>query len=338
MAQLEILFYGLIALVPSNSANPSHINVYLLDQRQETRSSDLCRIHRHYPFLAFEVESRKDCGCPPPQFLSGEQAFVDREKLCWCDLSRHEIIFEPGMIKQVADLKHKPPSDKPRRDEEADDFSWVLRMSNVVEQGNSKDWPEISSRVVARMDLSSSYLKSCNLADLDREGEDEEIYETYPFLFRPLVSPGPVSLHRQAVAESFMARAEFDQRDVALKLRSLDAPDRVEDISVGYICRNGTCADLLVGNTPLSLHSAHNCGGGDVGRDFELYYNLMERPPQIGRRPVPYPYGEPRRSVGSTCPIRAIIPCQLIRGEKAEERCVDLVSGRAICPMVIMSN
>lgn len=190
--KLEILLYGLLALVPR--PDTKQIDVIFMDTEGK-KSSDSCEIHRHAPFFAFSP-AEGECGAACPEatltkLFRGREAGVD--KLCVCDLEAGLLTFT-GLVPpaQAFSVPSRPATVTKANQAHA---GWILRISDAVAQASLAD-PSKLDKEAARVTLPLGGLSTCMLANFDTVNG----IETYKVQLRDLHG-GPAVGSIRPVAE-----------------------------------------------------------------------------------------------------------------------------------------
>ena len=365
---LKILFYGLIAFNFDHPTDPRNIEILLLKADRESKAADTCTIHEHVPFLAFVPASGQACNVGPC-----EHRTFEGKNFCWCKLTQHKIYFLSSIYPiPMNDLIEVQPN-RPLPAQGDSRFVWTPRLRNVHTSRHLRGDGDLleNGLVSGQLELSRTTMKTCGFAEY--EGK------IYSYRFRPLTSDEPVSKVVQSLAESVMLKYQVNRYDdVEIRLEDIGARQGggellpVEDsVDLRIDCSMNANCKLYIGNTPYCEdaceHERHRdyCGPGNMGRDFERYYDISEIMSPFAFKRLPVPHRVPGSFVtgqpADGCPDPLIPKKQSkafcrriyesdrrfsIEAERKSARslsCTDdkrvlLVTGRAICPMAVFEE
>jgi len=333
---LKIHFFGLIAFVPNHQTNPTVISALLVDATNPPQSSDGCDSHEHTPSLL--VARTGDC----------YGACKKLGDFCECPLERVEAILEEANL--VGCQKEK--SDK-RVACQSPDFSYVPRMNKIRSRAKkanhtclgksySSDAPALLASRILNINVNSP------IQAVKFVGETfipDNKFESTPqsFEFRSLSDSTwfPHRIQDGKLAEVLLiptvvrGTLEKDTGLVKITLKSLDSPHGTSEVKIEATrCSEGGveyCASIFIANRMTNADdSAGRCHDRNIGRHFELFYDLAENEIWPRGKPVPHRTVESGNKSEVTRDFDPLVInfLKLLRGGE----------NRPICPMVTLSQ
>ena len=297
---LRILFSGLMAFLPNE--NGTEVTVLLLNADHYAHTSDGAAMQPHKAILyARAGDCSGDCadddGIAGDTFrdLSPETA-LDSLSYALGDGSAWLIAGSNIAVQKSSGAANLPalqirddvraivddePQIIPTTSTERGDFSWIPSLQKLCTSGCTIDSdlldavpPEI---VAARFTIDSGDLYTYSVARL---GSD-----VTPVQFKRLDGEGSASSYVQAVTS-------WVGLDITVTGDSIDFVETKHDNSTGRAMTlspdNGK-VEVAVVNLPPSVPPASSTNSApQVGKHFEMYYELLETPPDREARLVPY--------------------------------------------------
>ena len=256
MKLIEIIFTGLIALVPNRAEDPSRLTAYLVPEGQ------------HVPQL--KVYGNAEIVPPLGSFACQQAGHIIKCDLKNIDL---ELLGAAGMERRS--LRKKLRKSKPETQAERELLDWLVRMGDVRSRaGKIFQDKEVLERFVGR-GFEFGW-DSARVTHLD----GEELGSVIPLIgFRP--RKGSDSDLKQAVAEG----VNFTSRAVAPVVLRLTNRLNGEELEIKVKCGDAsTCLSINVDN---SLEH-QPCMADYDGDHFLAYYALVRSPGNPEGRMRPY--------------------------------------------------
>lgn len=299
---LRILFSGLITFVPS--ADGKEVDVLLLNVPASHHVSNGTSLQQHKPLLIARAGSCSGT-CPTndsaiAQFLYRDQTLTTAQDsleaavdggAAW-DLTGSELslrksseeaddlpdlVFHTGVRGTV----NGHPQPIPTTAAERADYSWIADLKQINSSGFSMNTNVLATpppaTIAARFRLRSGKVFTYSVA---RIGSD-----VTPVRFERLDGSGSASSYSQAIATWVAA-------DVEISGDSIDIVEEKFDSSTGRTMtlspdENGK-VELAVLNLPPFVPPATTANNApEVGKHFEMYYELASTPPSPATRLVP---------------------------------------------------
>lgn len=290
--KVEIVIQGLIALSPLFGADgANHITALAVDSRQAPPES-VC-IVEHKPRIKFPT-TPQDCTASR---TNGCQWDPDS---CTCDLDRQEITLLPDADPNVKIQPQGPPRVLPFSNEEdsGGSFAYVANLSHMGYSLNSTFLePSPPSILAARFQFPFESLLAC---DLSTRPEDLSA-NVHPLEFRRLGTMAQEDDLCQAAAQTLVAEVTLDSsiQPLILRLTKFDGSAEYEFPLIGP----GPIRIDFTNHRPAELPLDDPCDDG-VGRDFALFYELVNNPPAWNEREVPHVKYTLRKSFADVNPRR----------------------------------
>jgi hypothetical protein len=255
---LEIFFRGLIAFV-HDRPEPDLMTAYLVADRH------------HLPLLAFEMKAASIC---PDTKFGDTFCFKDTRKSNWCFCylgDPVDLSFDPEPQKGKPSLGSRPIREVPGNEAEAEDFEWLVRMSNVDRNAaQAKPDANLGGTVAAKLSFGWESAQTCHLDQ--KEDERNHRFKVYPFKFvSDFTQPTGTFIHEQALSEYARFNLKFHSTpSVKLVIKKRGG---TENIVVDLGCSDGKCPSLLIANEPFPGHDEQEYLQG-FGMHFKKYYQL----------------------------------------------------------------
>lgn len=299
---LRILFSGLIAFIPSEDGH--EVTALLLNVDHNYHMSDGTSLTHHMPLLLARAGACSgDCSKRDEdvaQFLFADQTLSTAQdsletavsgggawKLSSSDLSLAKgsptdpdlpsLVLRDNLRATV----NGQPEIIPTSSSERQDYSWIARLSDLC-NGCTFDPALIGSNppaglVAARLHLRSGDLFTYSIA---RIGSD-----VTPVHFKRLDGTGSDSPYTQAVATWVAADIAVSGSSVEIAEESFGGnPGRSMTLSPDT---NGKVEMAVLNLPPFVPPSSSSNDAPQVGKHFEIYYDLTEEPPDAETRLVP---------------------------------------------------
>lgn len=294
---LRIAFLGLIGVVPKYDREQNNEASFLLvDARKPSNASDGTTIVEHRPFLLFfdranepadglvtEAEEIREYfrslglgpDCPPlahyvEPHLSGDGLGL------WRFNGEHLELGGAEADRLTVEGYGPRPASYPATPLETRSWSWVPNTA-ILTPGSAHVDPDVlqpnpaKGLIVGRVRLTDGLLRT------DRLSADLRYGEGYLYDLRPLGKP-PNGGHGQAIAGTVIYEKEIAADSVELHLSGFSSGSQSIMLEPA---KPGGDVNVVIGNWPTVTDETHN-----VGKHYELYYNLCSSPPK--QRPVPH--------------------------------------------------
>lgn len=303
---LKIYFVGLVSFLPH--VDGEELTVFVLDARRGYAVSDGTWMEAHEPLLLTRA-ARCSGDCEPDfqaiadvlyqldpeenrrqlaSALAGGGAWrLDGSEL-FLGLPEEASRARPGLEirRRSTGVQHEPTSPESPAAWEA--FDWVAEIGRVDASAAMID-PDVLAEqpekglIVARMKLASGEIRTERLVTLDDDVVQLE--------FAPLREDAPPSEYAQPLADWVVAEIPVSGCDVTVSERRFDGlPGR--RITVGPERCDGTeVVEAVLINLPHDSFGprAMDHPREDVGKHFEMFYELAYLRPPNRMRPVPIP-------------------------------------------------
>lgn len=315
---VDIVVQGLIALIPFFGGGPGtvdHMTALVVDSEQYP-IGDICR-ELHEPKIQFRTPDRI-CVQDPRGDCDTKNGF------CVCPLGRHEITILPSDLPQTPETEPRmphssgPPTPLPenRQADVAGNFKYVANFRHL---GYSLDPIHLSqvppSIIAARFRFPFENLLAC-----DHSFYEDELgaATVYPSRFRSLQDSAESSRMEQATAQTLVASFNLEAADgpPILVLKNFDdmTESRFELVGDNIVIRlmNHREAEMTP-NDPCNV---------TIGRDFAMFYHLVEDPPCWLSRSIPH--------------LNQDIGRPLIEVDPVECERFKTPNSRPICPLAII--
>jgi len=248
---IQVVFSGLIALVPGSQGHSDSMTAYLLDT-----SADHCM---HSPEILM-------VGCL--SVIKNSHNCDVAEGVVSCDLSNTDIILDPAPVEHMRYLKSKPNGNLPHKLDEGENISWLVHIANLGGEGRSIK-SNLDGLTSARFRFGWDEAKTCLL---DENGEGK----VHNFEFCPLDDDlvpncSARSTHQQAVAEAVMFKLRLAAGPVRLILR--ERGNAKKETIVELMCPSGICPVVGIGNDMFGV----GCDEENLvfGMHFAKFYRLL---------------------------------------------------------------
>jgi hypothetical protein len=301
---LRILFSGLIVFVPSEDRQ--EVTVLLLNVPHSHHVSDNSALDVHKPLL---IARAGDCTgqCPTndpdiAQFLfADESAAVAIDSLqeavanggAW-ELANSDLTLRKGATTDP-DLPALVLNDDargsangvlnmiPATSAEREDFSWIANLKELCSSGCNVDSDILGNTppglVAARLKLRTGKLFTYSVA---RIGAD-----VTPVHFKRLDGTGGVAPYSQSIASWVGAEVEIAADNIEIVEEKFNGgAGRSMKLSPDA---SGKVEIAVLNLPPFVPPSSPFTGTPEVGKHFEMYYEVGETPPSAAARLVPYP-------------------------------------------------
>lgn len=299
---LRILFSGLIVFVPSEDRQ--EVTVFLLNVDHAHHLSDETTLDQHKPLLLARAGNcTGDCTTDDAdiaQFLFADQsapAALDSLEAAvtgggaW-ELAGSELSLNKGSSSapELPDLVLRDNvrgsvngilQSIPTTATERQDFSWIADLKQVCPSGCSVDPDFFDAQppagVVARFRLRTGSVFTYTVA---RIGSN-----VTPVHFKRLDGTGNESDYSQAIATWVGADIAISGDSVEIvEAKFADNTERTMNLSPD---ENGRVEIAILNLPPFMPPATQFTGTPDVGKHFEMYYELSEAPPTPAARLVP---------------------------------------------------
>lgn len=298
---LQIVFHGLVALVPVGGSVTDHMTALLVDAHQipaeATAGEKLCFVP-HTPLVTFPAEG--------PGCTDVDECDLESGGLCTCKLegglAHYEIELQPDVHATPTTLLEKPLRTLPFDRIEAAKVSYVANLKQLGARldpaflSPTEPLPAaLAPRLAARFTFPFKSLTSCDLSTRRDDGIDY----VHPLNFRRLGDPEVAEEISQALAQQVVATAmDIDNAEpnehLKLVLKPLPGnPGDTHEFKINV----ASGAERVVIKVTNSRHQPKSneqvtkpdpiCDDG-IGRDFAFLYNLAVNPPAWGERLVPH--------------------------------------------------
>jgi hypothetical protein len=282
MSTLEIVFYGLVAFIPTDLGGGKHGMTVVLPDAVSTQAANGCTIAQHHAWVAFEHQTCSvgaggdptDCDWQVGLLFDKGQAasgswILDKEDLV--------INFPAGEIKGPTTLGNgvNLPNGG-----SAKDLKWVAQMRSVTPEQTFSTKPACTEvqpvsggcDILGRFAVPEGSLQTCHLAQKPQVPLKGDIY-AYDF---HSLKDGSVSKGQpQALADAVGMTIQFNGKlDLSTVPFGGNTPSHHAKLTVGA----GETLRLYVMNVPTIAEEdiAMNCSGDNVSDHFELYYKLLD--------------------------------------------------------------
>ncbi|MDQ3281109.1 MAG: hypothetical protein M3Q69_06830 [Acidobacteriota bacterium] len=298
---LRILFTGLITFVPSQDGK--EVTVLLLNVPHQYHLSDGTSLANHKPLL---IARAGNCtgNCPKrdsniAQFMFADQttaAALDSLEAAvagggaW-DLSGSDLAIRKGST-TAADLPALELTNTrtsvngqlqsiPSTSNERQDFSWVADLKKICPSCSNLNADILGAQppaiVAARLRLRSGKVFTYSIARIGNE--------VTPVKFERLDGQGSTAPYSQAIASWVGADIAITGDDVEIVDTKLDGTStrsmKLSPDSTGKV-------EVAVLNIPSFVPPETTTNATpEVGKHFEIYYELKQNPPALGERYVP---------------------------------------------------
>ncbi|HVT61740.1 MAG TPA: hypothetical protein VHR45_25500 [Thermoanaerobaculia bacterium] len=327
---VRIIFVGLVAFVPINPAQPGaplSLKVLLPDVRGPVFASDGCRIPPHLPALFVEADSCKhgsyDCKADAelgkafqgtPCNPSTEDGLVSNVNGPFSLLDQQITFTTPAdaaRLQFATRKKRAPPL--PVNAHDSTSFSWVAgtQAGYTIDRNCLSGRPGICP-IAARAIIPNGNISSCHLTEAVADGGTKSVCS---YKFAPLFKARLKGLGSQALADAVMVAFTLPRTsNVTLHLSSIK-----ESAESEIVLSPGKRAfvNIWVVNVPGEKEDHFDkCNDHDLGKHFELYYNIAARdakgkPLPLAKRPIPHatktclPYEriQPDPKTAEGCPL-----------------------------------
>jgi len=321
---LKIYFFGLIAFVPNSHSK--QMTALVIDARPGFHASDGTAFPSHYPvLLARAGKCQGDCRSQDQQIanhLFGTGSVLN-PKLTLQDLSRtlgagggawelngDQILIETTAARQTAEASSpglevlrttrsvvrkagETPVSVPANLREAEDFSWVAEMGQIVKGAGKVDPDCLSEKptkdlIVGRVKLTQGTLKTYRLIEYDKNIPS--------FFFQPLAASAPTTSYSQGLADWTVVEIPIQGCEATLQAKNF-ATGEIRSMTLSPSdCKAGDqVVEVAMMNIPdPSQRHDHEAARGQedkpqaVGTHFELFYELSESRPSWRQKAVPH--------------------------------------------------
>jgi hypothetical protein len=354
---LRILFSGLIAFVPSQDGK--ELTVLLLNVGHSHHSSDGTALGRHTPLLLARGGSCSG-DCPTRDANIAQFVFADQASAAALDsledavsgggawqLSGSELSLAKGsetdpdlpdlvLQKNVRGTVNGDPQSIPTTAAEREDYSWIADMKQLCPTGCGLNQDIFATQppsglIAARLRLKNGKVFTRAVA---RIGDD-----VTPVHFNRLDGTGSSSTYSQAIATWVGADVEI----------SGDSIEIVEDKFNGGTGRTMTLSpdangkvEVAVLNLPRFVPPASSANVlPDVGKHFEMYYELHQTPHAAETRLVPRAGAASGSATYPQISWSSIHPSTDVYSDLLNKLRLDIGRGpydRVICPPVSQGN
>jgi hypothetical protein len=219
----------------------------------------------------------------------------------------------------------------PKNNDEQRLVDWIPRMSNINSSGELRS--KFSDYLVANLPLPGWPLYSSDLAFY----EDGKIF---PVRFWP-------ASQVQAVAESANMKIQLSSYQAAhLEVVVVEVDNKKYEMKVACEDAGDESCRIILGNIPPRAEDGcrpmDDDRAGEVGRDFDCYYNLVRVPPSSAIHPLPHlTKAESVEITNREYEKDVIFPCEYTKQDEPHNLpcvCVNLISSRPICPMTFFEE
>ena len=301
MFTLKLIFYGLIAFVPSSRDEGA---LMLFPTAVKLKDARKCELHVHQPRL-FKVKedcsSGADC-LEEVQLDFGSGLYIEPRDSTTSGVNRVE-----GRILTLA----KGRLDLPTDDEQTEDLGWVPNINQLSEQAGQVrpeclvNYIECGLSIAFRTwegEVRSCHLAHPTLASLVSFAEQSlpgskvtasaggsgSLARVMGYRFRELDQPAAEQDRIQAVTDAFAIEIKSTDRVFRLGYRPFGAPDG--GLSIELAAGADGDATLLLANLPIPTDPAepHCRPSPGVDRHFDVFYHLASQEPQLYGRPLPH--------------------------------------------------
>lgn len=306
---VEIVFQGLIAFAPlygTDGAN--HMAALVVDGIHLPPEASQCIAPHHAEITFFpvgpECSDRPGCEYKEPQ--------------CKCTLDRDEILLAPDSEPPKRRLSKERPRGLPmsKDDASAGDFSYVPNLSlmgHTLDQAFLGDEPP--SRLAARFRFPFESLFSCGLSTRP----DDLSHNVHPLEFRRIGVRSNAGDLSQAGAQILVARVGLKLPDTPPSQKPTLTLRRFDGSASHTFTFTSTAIRIEVMNHRHDILPLDDPCDDGVGRDFALFYDLVENPPLWEDRKVPHVKFTSWKSYADINPDR----CEKLKAPES----------RPICPM-----
>lgn len=300
---LRILFSGLIVFVPSE--DKQEVTVLLLNVGHTHELSDSSTLANHLPLLIARAGScTGDCPTDDPdiaQFLFSDKSLseaVDATEAAvdggaaWLledsELSlRKGSTSDPDLPSLVLNESARSTVNGvlqtiPTTSAERADFSWVANLKQICQTGCNIDTAMLDAEppaglIAARLTLHTGNIFTFSMA---RIGSD-----ITPVNFKRLDGTGNASTYSQAIATWVGADVAVSGSSIEIVEEKFNGdPGRSMQLSPG---EDGTVEVAVLNLPPFTPPTPPYSANPDVGKHFEMYYEVTETPPSPAARLVP---------------------------------------------------
>jgi hypothetical protein len=343
---VRILFSGLIALVPSE--NGQELTVLLLNVDHAYHNSDGTSLPHHNPVL---IARAGNCTgqCPTndadiAQFmfndLTSTAAVAALEeavggggawKLAGSDLSVRKTSTSapnlPALIYRtnVRGTSNGQPQIVPLTATAREDYSWVADLQSLCTNGCTLNPAVLSAQppaglVAARFKLKSGKVFTYRVA---RHGNN-----VAPAYFERLDGQGGASPYTQAITTWLGADIQVSGSGIEIVEEKFDGgTGRVMNLSPDA---SGKIEVAVLNLPPFVPPTTQSTSAPEVGKHFEIYYDLMQTPPAAATRLVP------RAGVATEVNWQSIHPQEALWSDLLNKLRLDVGRGpydKLLCPI-----
>lgn len=298
---LRIFFSGLIALIPN--ADNTELTVLLINAQHDLALSDGSRLPHHMPLI---VARAGDCDddCVTDDHAAIAQFLVPGKPPAQAETALNSAISGGGAwLLSGSDLRLAGPTEPlrivtnarqsengtlhavPTSPAEREDFSWVADISEVMPAANgfqsafTSTEPLSPCRIAARLKLRSGKVFTYSVSQVDGKAR--------PITFKKPSGETAGATHEQALANWVAAEIRVPGDSVEIIEHRFNDPQLRR--SMRLYPQNGKI-EIAVLNLPPFVPPDPNAPAPlpAPGQHFQIYYDLVRRPPTYADRLVPH--------------------------------------------------
>jgi len=350
---LKILFTGLIAFIPSEDGK--ELTVLLLNVGHNYHTSDGSTLAHHVPLLLARAGScTGDCTTEDTEIA--EYLFEDKTPevaldslanalsggSCWklsgselslvkgssSDPALPDLVFRTGVRGTVNGQQQMIPTTSTERE----DYSWLADLKQVCPTGCTIDPAVLGANppaglVAARFRLRNGTVFTQSIARIGTN--------VTPVNFKRLDGQGSASSYSQAVAA-------WIGTDVEVAGDSIEFVEDKFDGGTGRSMRlypdsTGKVEVAILNLPPFVPPATTSTEPPEIGKHFELYYDISENPPAQETRLVPHPGASPSTATYPEVTWQDVHPATAVYSELLNKLRLDIRRGvyeRVLCPPV----
>ena len=287
---VQIVLHGLIALapIPMDSLEVNRMAALLVEAAESTLPQDMPADYKqcikpHQAQIAFPTDS-SEC----VESVTGCKL---KDSTCTCPLKRHEILIEPDTEPNVRQQlkRNRPPRSLPLDRDKAIDFAYIANLSSLpgLEPSQKTIRPDFITSPSPPRELAARFIfpfKSLFLCDFSSR-RDDRADNIHPLNFRALKDEEQEGELSQALAQILVTTANFEDNGTGLTLRLHPFDGGIDKV---FKLKRIPSIRIRLSNTREHfLRPDELCDDG-IARDFALFYQLTQTPPDWNIRPVPH--------------------------------------------------